>query len=189
MRKIQLLVITALTLFCAAGFARAEISIDQLALQAGISEGDVAVRESPRWNEARKILIWDIGIDLSALVESSPGVEYVFAASVAEAMQHAADVDAIVGFCDPELIEAAKNLVWLQIYWAGAERCLSVDAIADGSVVLTNMQKMSSPMIAEHAIAMIMSLARNLPQFVHAMDEGLWARQEAPRLLYHFVWK
>jgi len=179
MRKKQKLFITALTLLFVAGYSHAEISIDQLVLQAGIREGDVAVRDLPRWNAARKILIWDIGIDVTALAKSAPDVEFVFAATVADAMQHAGDVDAIVGFCDADLIAAAKNLVWVQIYWAGAEQCLSVDAVADGSVVLSNMQKMSSPVIAEHAIAMMMSLARNLPQFIHIMDNAEWLRQEA----------
>ena len=178
MRKIQELLITALTLFCVAGYSHAEISVDQLVMQAGIREGDVAVRDLPRWNAARKILIWDIGIDLAAITSSFPGVEFVIADSVADAMQHAGDVDAIVGFCDPDLIAAATELVWVQIYWAGAEQCLSVDAVADGSVVLSNMQKMSSPVIAEHAIAMMMSLARNLPQFIHIMDSAEWSRQE-----------
>jgi phosphoglycerate dehydrogenase-like enzyme len=179
MRKIQRLLVTTLTLFCVAGYSHAEISIDQLVSQAGIREGDVAVRDLSGWDAARKIVVWDRGFDLSDLVKSSPDVEFVFVESVADAMQHAADVDAIVGFCDPDLIAAAKNLVWLQIYWAGAERCLSVDAIADGSVVMSNMQKMSSPVIAEHAIAMMMSLARNIPQFVHAMDEADWSSQES----------
>jgi phosphoglycerate dehydrogenase-like enzyme len=162
-----------------ADISRAEISIDQLIEQARITEGKVPVRELPRWNGARKILIWDIGLDVTALVESLPDVEFISVPSVAEAMQHASDVDAIVGFCDPDLIAAASNLVWVQIYSSGAERCLSVDAVADGIVLISNLQKMSSPVIAEHAIAMMLSLARNLPQFVHTMNKGDWSRGES----------
>jgi phosphoglycerate dehydrogenase-like enzyme len=162
-------------LFGIAEESRAEISIDQLIDQAGITEGAVAVREIPRWNGAQKILVWDMGLDLSGLIDTTPDVEFVLAKSTAEAMQLAADVDAIIGFCSQELIDATEKLVWVQIYWAGAERCLSVDKIADGTVVMSNMQKMSSPVIAEHAIAMMMSLSRNLPQFINRMQEGDWS--------------
>lgn len=174
MRQNPLLVLMVLALLGATAVARAEISIDQLVEQARIVEGDVAVRDLPRWSGARKILIRDIGLDLGGLISSLGDVEVVAARSVAEAMQHAGDVDAIIGFCDAELIDAATKLVWVQIYWAGAESCLSVERVGNGEVLMSNMQKMSSPVIAEHAIAMMLSLARHIPQFVRRMgtDDG-----------------
>jgi len=164
----------ATTLFGVVEAARAELSIDQLVEQARIAEGDVAVRDLPRWNGAHKILIRDIGMDLDDLIAGLGDVEVIAARSVSEAMQYASDVDAIIGFCDAELIDAAVKLVWVQIYWAGAESCLSVERVGNGDVLMSNMQKMSSPVIAEHAIAMMLSLARQIPQFVHSMhtDDG-----------------
>ncbi len=175
MKNISRIIIATLAIVSGSSALYAEISIEQLVEQARIAESDVAVSELPRWNGAHKILIWDIGMDLSSLADGTPGVEFVLAESAEEALQHVSDVDAMIGFCAPELIDAAKNLVWVQIYWAGVERCLSVEDLADGTVVLSNMQKMSSPVIAEHAIAMMLSLARNLPQFVNRMDSGDWA--------------
>jgi len=172
MQKNQILALIALTLLALSGTLRAEISIDELVEQARIAEGDVAVRDLPRWQGARKILIRDIGMDMSGIVGGFDGIEFIVTASASDAMQYASELDAIIGFCDPDLIAAARNLVWVQIYWAGAERCLSVDDIGGGDVVMTNMQKMSSPVIAEHAIAMMLSLARHLPQFVRAMEGG-----------------
>ena len=173
MRKNQLLILVAVTLLGVTEAARAEISIDQLVEQARIVEGDVAVRDLPRWNGARKILIRDIGLNLDDVIGSLGDVEVIAVPSVSEAMQHASDVDAIIGFCNAELIDAAANLVWVQIYWAGAESCLSVERVGNGDVLMSNMQKMSSPVIAEHAIAMMLSLARQIPQFVHVMgDDG-----------------
>ena len=172
MRNIQPALLLAVTLFWVADSLHAEISIKQLVEQARITESDVAVSESPRWKGAHKILVWDIGMDLSALAKEAPGVELIMAESVEDAAPYASDVDAMIGFCAPELVDAAEDLVWIQIYWAGAEQCLSVEDVADGTVVMSNMQKMSSPVIAEHAIAMMMSLARKLPQFVHSMKNG-----------------
>jgi phosphoglycerate dehydrogenase-like enzyme len=172
MRKIYILGLIGALLLGMGDVTRAEISIDQLVEQARITEGEVAVSELPRWAGAHKILVWDIGMDLSGLTDALPDVEFVVVSSADEAMQHASDVDAMIGFCSPALVGAAERLVWVQIYWAGAERCLSVPEIADGTVLMSNMQKMSSPVIAEHAIAMVLSLARNLPQFVHTMGPG-----------------
>jgi phosphoglycerate dehydrogenase-like enzyme len=179
MRKLQLLVLTAVTLLGVTDASRAEISIDLLIEQARITEGDVAVRDLPRWNGARKILIRDIGMNLDALTAGLGDVEVFMARSVPEAMQHVSEVDAIIGFCEAELIAAASQLVWVQIYWAGAESCLSVERVGNGDVLMTNMQKMSSPVIAEHAIAMMLSLTRHLPQFVHAMDGRVWAERDS----------
>jgi phosphoglycerate dehydrogenase-like enzyme len=175
MRKKQLMVLVVATLLSVAGLSRAEISIEQLVEQSRISEGDIAVRDLPRWSGAHKILVRDTGIDLSSSIASEPGVEFIVVQTAADAMQYASEVDAIIGFCSPELIDAAENLVWVQIYGAGAESCLSVDDVADSTVLMSNMQKMSSPVIAEHAIAMMMALSRNLPQFVDLMKDGDWS--------------
>jgi phosphoglycerate dehydrogenase-like enzyme len=178
MKKIYVLLLSLAALSGVAENLRAEISIDQLVQQARINEGDVAVRDLPRWNAARKILVNDDGYDLSQLSAANPGVEFIEVQSVAEAMKHASEVDAIVGFCNPKMIAAARNLVWVQLYWAGAERCLPVEDIASGAVILTNMQKMSSPVIAEHAIAMMLSLARNLPGFTREMIAAKWSSND-----------
>jgi phosphoglycerate dehydrogenase-like enzyme len=95
------------------------------------------------------------------------------------ALAHAAEADALIGFCDDSLIEAARELVWVQVYWAGVERCLLNDRVGQGDVLLTNMQKMSSATIGEHAIALMLSLTRGLAGFAKMMPEGNWRRAYA----------
>lgn len=170
-------VLTVVVLFGIAGPVPAELTIDQLVEQARLSEGKVAVRDMPRWTGAKKVLVRDIGVDTSMLDVIGSGIQIVTVTSISEALEHAAGADAVIGYCDAELIDAATNLIWVQIFSAGAERCVVVDSIANGSVVMTNMQKMSSPVIAEHAIAMMLSLTRNLPQFVNAMHAETWGRR------------
>lgn len=152
----------------------AESTIDQLVEQTGVRTGAVAVRDLPGWREPQKIVIRDRGFSLDDIRQLLPGVEIVAVRSQAQAIEQAADADVIVGWCSRELISAAKNLVWVQIYSAGAERCFSSEQIASGSVVLTNMQKMAAPVIGEHVIALTMSLARGLPQFAKGMPAGQW---------------
>jgi len=151
--------------------AVADLTVDQLIEQARLVESPTSVEQSERWQGAAKIVVWDRGIDLSAFRDD---IEIVFVSSPEEAAEHVRDADALVGFCDQELIDAGKSLVWVQIYWAGVEDCLEVPAIASGDVVLSNMQKMSSPAIAEHAVAMLMALSRKLPSYSRAMEDGNW---------------
>jgi phosphoglycerate dehydrogenase-like enzyme len=115
------------------------------------------------------------------------GLNVVVARSVDEAMAKAGDAGAIIGYCDAELLAAAPHVSWVQIFSAGVERCFPSQKLSNGTVTLTNMQKMSSPVIsqklsngtvtltnmqkmsspviAEHAIAMMLALTRNLPEF------------------------
>jgi phosphoglycerate dehydrogenase-like enzyme len=155
--------------------AIAEVTIDELVSQARIVEGDVATRDLPNWRGAKKILIGRVGPDdLTALQHLYPDTKLVPVTRDAIGISEASDADAIIGLCDERLIAAAARLVWIQIFSAGAERCLSVPRVGSGDVVLTNMQKMSSPVIGEHAIAMAMALARALPVYAKKMqsDEG-----------------
>ena len=127
-----LILLVALPLTAGAG-----LTIEQLIEQARLVEGKSPVSESARWRGASKIVIWDRGFELGDFGEDA---ELVLVSSPEEALQHVADADAIVGYCSPEIVAAAPSLVWVQIYWAGVERCLEVEQIASGEVVLSNMQ-------------------------------------------------
>jgi len=157
--------------------AFAGITIDELISQSRLVEGPVAVQDVPRWNGARKILVTRVGKEYAPKLQALlPDSELVFVSSAEEALSKVRDVDAIIGSCSPELIAVAHRLVWVQIFSSGAEHCLAVPRIASGEVLLTNMQKMSSPTIGEHAVAMALTLARGLPSFARHMPDGEWRR-------------
>lgn len=165
--------------FGLAAMASAEVDIDELIAEAGLREGTVASRDLERWRPPKKIVIldrFDLGFD-TALQDGDGGVEFVSVGSISEAVDAVADADAIIGLCNENVVSAGKRLVWVQVGSAGVERCMNTPAIVDGSVVLTNMQKMSSSVIGEHAIAMMLSLARGLPQQSKAMSAGEWNRR------------
>jgi len=162
----------AASLLLAPSISPAEYTIDNLIEETGVREGPAALRESPRWDVTRTIIVRDIGLDLSEIDDTN----VVLVASLDETLPLAADAGAIIGFCDDDLLSAAPHVSWVQIYSAGAERCFPSEVLSGGSVTLTNMQKMSSPVIAEHAIAMMLSLTRNLPVFTDGMNRGEWKR-------------
>lgn len=149
-----------------------EYTIDDLVEDAGLREGSAALQDSGRWDTSRPIIVRDNGMDLSEFGDA----EFVLVSSLNEALPFAADAGAIIGFCDDGLLSAAPHVSWVQIYSAGAERCFPSVTLSNDDVTLTNMQKMSSPVIAEHAIAMMLSLTRNLPVFLDSQDQGNWNR-------------
>ncbi len=170
--------IASILLLLLAASASAEISIDELVRDAGIREGQVPVNEMPRWQGAQKILLARFaGDEAEAMRSMMPDTEFVVVASESDAIEQAADADAILGLCSERLLAAAPRLVWVQIFSSGAERCVRVSAVASGDVVLTNMQKMSSPVIGEHAVALMLALARGLPTYAKGMHEGAWMRR------------
>ncbi|MEE4162238.1 MAG: D-2-hydroxyacid dehydrogenase [Woeseiaceae bacterium] len=156
--------------------ALGELSIDELIEEAGIEAGAKPIREAERWQPPQTIIVRGYADYVGGLGDAAPGVELVAASSNAEALAAAANADAIIGFCNPELVAAAPRASWIQIFSSGAERCLAADDVADGTVVLTNMQKMSSPVIGEHAIAMMLSLTRGLVPLAKHMESGEWDR-------------
>ena len=166
-------VVLGLLLVCV---VRAETDIDRLIQQTGIEAGPVAARDFPGWREPRKIIVRDIAGLYDNVAETAPGVELIRVQSEAEAISHAENADAILGYCSEQIVAAAPKVRWIQIFAAGAERCVAVERIKSGEILLTNMQKMSSPVIGEHVTAMLLSLARGLVPYSKAMPDGEWRR-------------
>lgn len=154
----------------------AEVSIENLIEDAGLDEGTVAMRDFPGWRAPRKLVITEFAGLTAELRAEFPDLDIVGADSDAEARAEVADADALIGFCSDEVLEAGDRLVWVQIFSAGAERCVPVERVAGGDVVLTNMQKMSSPVLGEHAVAMMLALARGIVQYSKRMPSGEWNR-------------
>ncbi len=156
--------------------AAADTAIERLVEETGIKEGPTPVRDLPGWREPHKIIVRDYAGLYDDVAGTTPGVELIKVTSEAEAISHASDADAIIGYCSDRIVAAAPTVMWIQIFGAGAERCLAVERVGNEEILLTNMQKMSSPVIAEHVTAMVLGLARGLVPFSKAMPEGKWWR-------------
>ncbi len=156
--------------------ALADSPIDALIAETGIGEGNVAMREVSGWRTPQKIVIRAPEELVAELREEFPQIEFTNVASRSDTVPAAVDADAIIGFCSRDILESAKRVVWVQIFSAGADRCVPLEPIRSGRITLTNMQKMSSPVLAEHAIAMVLSLARGLVTYGKSMETGAWQR-------------
>jgi phosphoglycerate dehydrogenase-like enzyme len=173
--KINVYITLMFALLAADGHADSDF--EQLVRETGIEPGEYAMRERPAWQAPKKILIYWNEALASDLRRRFPTVEFGLARERVEAIRLAVDADAIIGTCDAAILDAAPGASWVQISSAGAERCVNHQRIKSGEITLTNLQKMSSPVLGEHAVAMVMSLSRGLVSFGKSMASGEWRRQ------------
>lgn len=102
----------------------------------------------------------------------SPGIELVVAKSRDEFRREMADTHVIYGGFSRQELAAAKELRWVQWPAAGVEYIAG--ALADTPIVLTNMQRRYSPVISETAIALMLALARRIPQYSLQTHDRQW---------------
>lgn len=83
------------------------------------------------------------------------------------------NAEVILGFLNGPMLAEAKKLKWMQTPAAGVEN-MSTQLI-EHPCVLTNMQRVFGPVIAESAIALLLSLTRGLAQVaIPAFRESKW---------------
>lgn len=116
--------------------------------------------------------------DIAELKRSAPGLRLVFA-SADRLKEEIADAEGVVGPLDRRLLAEAKQLKWLQVPWAGVEWYLSNDAFRSGPVVLTNGKIVQGPEIADHAMALLLALTRQISRSVLAKTTESWDRNQS----------
>jgi phosphoglycerate dehydrogenase-like enzyme len=147
----------------------------------GLVESATPVRERAGWQRPKKILFSNLDPSLLPALQSvAPGVELVPAKDAAEAAKLAAGADAVLGFCTPELLAAGTKIRWIQVYWAGVERCVSMPALAERNILLTNMQRVAAPVMAEHVLAMMLAFSRGLDFYIVERSAARWTRDLPP---------
>jgi len=143
----------------------------------GLQESATPVRELPGWKKPGKVVVFlDSPERLGMLQAAAPGVEIVPVESDAQAAGAVADAEVLVGSCSEEILAQGPRLRWIQVYSAGVDRCMGHADLLQGDRILTNGQKIGSPALAEHAIALMMALVRALDVYHANQLDGSWQR-------------
>lgn len=95
------------------------------------------------------------------------------------------DTDVFIGWSlRPEQFIAAKKLKWIHSPAAAVHQLMFPELIRS-SVLLTNSTGIHGPVVAEHAIAVLLALAKRLPQAMQYQAKKIWSQdqlwQEQPR--------
>ncbi len=141
----------------------------------GLRVSDTPARELPGWRKPDKVVAWLLNPEqLSALQSVAPGARIVAVDSASQAAEEVKDAQVMIGACNPDIIANGKQLHWIQVYSAGVDRCVPIPGMHEGNKLLTNAQRIASPALAEHAIALMMSLVRGLDLYYSNQAQQTW---------------
>ena len=127
------------------------------------------------WGQTRKIVVTDMSpAEVRELQAVSPQARVVLA-DRARLLAEVADADAIFGTISPPLFHAAKKLQWVQVFSAGVETYRFPEFVSS-PVTLTNCKIIQGPNIADHALALLLALTRDLNKVIPARTSEEWPR-------------
>jgi D-2-hydroxyacid dehydrogenase (NADP+) len=154
-----------------------ESAAQSMISELGLRESSVASRDLPGWKRPAKVVAWADSPDrLAGFQAVAPGVEIVLVETLEQAVTQAPDAQVLMGFCNQEIFAVAPELHWIQVYSAGVDSCVVHPGLHEGDKLLTNAQRIGSPALAEHSIAMMMALVRGLDVYHANQLQGNWER-------------
>ena len=96
------------------------------------------------------------------------------------------DTEILIGWSlHPEQVKAAKKLRWIYSP-AAAVHTLIFPELVQSDIIITNARDVHGPVVAEHVIALILALAKKIPDAVRFQQKHEWGQQrmwdELPRV-------
>lgn len=156
-------------------------AITAMITELDLEEAPRPVREAKGWQQPRRIVVRaESPARLREFQEIAPDVEFLAAKDAAAALALIPDADALIGFCESDIIAAGRRLRWIQLFTAGAGPCSAIPEIRERGIIVTNMQRISGPEIAEHALAMLLAFTRGLNAWLPIQGKAEWNEQAFP---------
>jgi phosphoglycerate dehydrogenase-like enzyme len=114
-----------------------------------------------------------------------PEVEVVHRTDYTDLEQQIRDADVYIGWSlRPEQLRAASRLRWIHSPAAAVHQLMSPE-LAASDIIVTNAREVHGPVVAEHALALMMALAKRLPSCMRYQRQHFWGQEalwhERPR--------
>ena len=77
----------------------------------------------------------------------------------------------------PEVLKPESRLRWIQLTAVGANRVLTPELIAAEHVTITGSKGPLGPLMAEHAVTLMLALARDIPGYLKSQANRFWSRR------------
>jgi phosphoglycerate dehydrogenase-like enzyme len=120
---------------------------------------------------------------IAALEKAAPGAAIAVARDGEAAVREIADADAVLG--NRNILKAlphARRLKWIQSEWTGVDDILAAGGDRIRDVVITTVRGVYDDEIAEHAVALVLALARGLHFARDDQRERRWQRRQLRQL-------
>jgi len=119
------------------------------------------------------------------LARDFPKIDFVYLPSYDLLSGQISDADVLIGWSiRPDQFAAARKLKWIHSPAAAVHQLMFPELIKS-EVVVTNSGDVHGPVVAEHAIALLLALAKRIPQAIQYQRKREWAQeilwQEQPR--------
>ena len=128
--------------------------------------------------QQKKILVGGGDEELAQDLQGVTSKVKVVAVTNANVMQEVADADAFIGNITSAEVRAGKKLQWVGVMSAGVEGVLfpkdGSSDLRDSKIILTNNKIVQGPEIADHALAMLLMLSRNLYALYRNDEQEIW---------------
>lgn len=148
----------------------------------GIYEGPSPTKKDKGWTGPKKIIVPALmPARLRELKMIAPDIFFIPVKTAAEAAKEAPGADAVIGFCNADIVKANSNLRWIQIGHAGVEKHL-VPELVKSDICVTNLQRLHGPNVADSAMALLLALTRDV-RTGNAISADRWKKlkEEASR--------
>jgi phosphoglycerate dehydrogenase-like enzyme len=128
------------------------------------------------FGQQKKVLVAYPG--LAPELESVNSGAKIIEVTSGSVMQQIGDADAFIGNITSAEVRAGKNLKWVGVMSAGVENVLfpkdGSSDLRDSNIILTNNKIVQGPEIADHALAMLLMLSRNLNVLYRNDEQQIW---------------
>ncbi|MCU1221818.1 MAG: D-isomer specific 2-hydroxyacid dehydrogenase, NAD-binding protein [Candidatus Angelobacter sp.] len=112
------------------------------------------------------------------LQQDFPGHRFIQFHNYDRVPEEIADTDVFIGWSlRPEQFVAAKKLRWIHSPAAAVHQLMYPELIRS-NVVITNSTGIHGPVVAEHAIALLLALAKRLPQAMQYQAKHEWSQDQ-----------
>jgi phosphoglycerate dehydrogenase-like enzyme len=95
-----------------------------------------------------------------------------------EAIDNLEGAHASYGFISRSLLVKGRDLRWVQQPSAGVEQLMEIPELVESEIVLTNMQRVFAPPIADQAIGYLLAFTRGLAHFIRAQPSQEWRSRQ-----------
>jgi phosphoglycerate dehydrogenase-like enzyme len=128
--------------------------------------------------QQKKILVVDGNPALVDDLRTASSQANIVSVPRSSVLQEIATADGFIGEITSAEVRAGKNLKWVGVMSAGVERVLfpkdGSSDLRDSNIILTNNKIVQGPEIADHALAMLLMLSRNLYILYKNDQQQVW---------------
>jgi len=187
---VRILCVLSSTLFFSTAVPAAppDVATAKLIQELGLRESKQPIREAKYWQRPKRIVVVMEARQKKSkpdavkwLKQVAGGAELVVAPSRKEAANLLEGADVLLGYCTHATLQNGKELRYILNYSAGVDKCVSSPLVHERDLLVTNMQRIYGPGIAEHAIGMMYMLTRKLYVFRDRQGERKWDRSAVER--------